>query len=242
MNQEQLLQQLNSTPLNVNVKLMELMLEEYTYNLWWTSGQAKIELQSVGISVDKDFMETKNIVRYIQEYLIAKYGDARYANGEIQVNELREEFPNDFLLGNFIDYKANTSLRKRLESLLKHVKDGYILPTFAINSANSIYTFKPAIQIPHSDLAIYLDCDYFHFYSLEDAIRAISNKKADSQIITVIKKTVYYRNQKYLEKKEKKRQEALKIINELPEFMPLFSYYDDFDLEYLGLSHLFDDE
>lgn len=226
MNQEQLLQRLNSTPLNVNVKLMELMLGEYNYNSWWTSSQVKIELQSVGISVDKHFMETKNIVRYIQEYLIAKYGDARYANREIQVDELGKEFPNDFILGDFNKYKANISLKKRFQSLLKHAKDEYI---------------QPAIQIPHYNLAMYLDCDYYHFDSLKDAIKAISNKKADSQIVTVIKKTVYFRNQKYLDKREKEQQEALKIINEI-DFIPLCSYYDDFDLEYLGLSYLFEDE
>ncbi|MDQ0216665.1 hypothetical protein J2S13_003139 [Oikeobacillus pervagus] len=215
MNQEKLLQRLNSIPLNVNVKLMELKLNEYLENIWRASEWVKIELESIGLSVDEDFMETKNIVRYIKEYLIVKYRDARYANGEIQDNDLREEFPNDFLLGNFIDYKANISLRKRLESLLKHVKDGYIQPTFAINSANSIYTSKPAIQIPHSDLALYLDCDLHHFDSLEEAMNAISNAKADSEIITVIKKTVYFRTPKYYEEKERKRQEAIKVIDEL---------------------------
>jgi hypothetical protein len=236
MNQEQLLQQLNGTPLNINVKLMELMLKEHHYNLWWASGQVKIELQSFSISVDKDFMETKNIVRYIQEYLIAKYGDARYAEGEIQVNELKEEFPNDYLLHNFFDYNTNTSLKIRLGSLLRHVKDGYIQPTFAINSANSIYTSKPAIQIPHSDLALYLDSDFHHFDSIEEAMNAISKAKADSEIITVIKKTVYFRTPKYYEEKERMRQEAIEEINNLG-FMPLISYMSEFELEFLGLSY-----
>ena len=136
---------------------------------------------------------------------------------------------------------ANTSLRKRLEFLLKHVKDGYIQPTFAINSANSIYTSKPAIQIPHSDLAIYLDCDCHHFDSIEKAINAISKAKTGSEIITVIKKTVYFRTPKYFEEKERKRQEAIKVINEI-DFIPLLSYYNEFELEYLGLSYLLGDE
>lgn len=240
MNQEQLLQRLNNAPLNVNTKLMKLKLSEYRQDIVLAIERLKSELKSVGIYVEKDFMEPKNIVQYIQKYLTIKYGDSPYAKGEIQLNKLQEEFPNDILLYNFFDYKANTSLEKRLESLLKHVKDGCIHPTFAINSANSIYTSKPAIQIPHSDLALYLDCDFHHFNSLEDAMNAISNAKAYSEIITVIKKTVYFRTPKYFEEKERERQEAIEGINNLG-FMPLISYISEFELEYLGLSYFLDD-
>lgn len=241
MNQEQLLQRLNSTPLKVNVKLMELKINEYDENIWRTKTRVKEEMEEVGISLDKDYMKDKYIIEYINICQINEYSDSCFSYGKIDLNALKEAFPNDYLVNNYLKYRENTSLKKRLESLLKHVKDGSIQPTFAINSANSIYTSKPAIQIPHADLALYLDCDLHHFDSLEEAMNAISNAKADSEIITVIKKTVYFRTPKYYEEKERKRQEAIKVIDELT-FMPILSYCDELELEYLGLSYFLEGE
>lgn len=241
MNQDQLLHRLNNTPLKVNQKLMELKLLLYTQDIWRNNEFIKIDIKEGGMNVEQDYIQDHHIIEYINLLNADKNSKPYFADGKIDLNILKEAFPSEPFVDTYFSYRKNVSLMKRLQSLLKHVKDGCIHPTFAINSANSIYTFKPAIQISHSDLAMYLDCDYYHFHSLKDALKAISNKRAGSQIITVVKKTVYFRNQKYLEKMTKKRQEALKIINEI-DFIPLCSYYDDFDLEYLGLSHLFEDD
>lgn len=241
MNEEQLLHHLNNNPLKVNTKLMELKLLRYAQDIWRKNEFIKVDMKEGGMKVEQGYMQDHHIIEYINLLYADKNSEPYFTNGKIDLKVLKEAFPSEPLVDTYFSYRKNVALMKRLQSLLKHVKDGYIQPTFAINSANSIYTSKPAIQIPHSDLAMYLDCDYYHFDSLKDAIKAISNKKADSQIVTVIKKTVYFRNQKYLDEKEKEQQEALKIINEI-DFIPLCSYYDDFDLEYLGLSHLFEDE
>ena len=72
-------------------------------------------------------------------------------------------------------------------------------------------------------------------------MNAISKAKADSEIISVIKKTVYFRTPKYFEEKERKRQEAIEGINKL-DFIPIICYLSEVELEYLGLSYFLEGE
>lgn len=241
LNEEQLLHRLNNNPLKVNTKLMELKLLRYAQDIWRKNEFIKVDMKDGGMNVEQDYMQDHHIIEYINLLNADKNSESYFADGKLNLNILKEAFPSEPFVDTYLSYRKNVSLMKRLQSLLKHVKDGYIHPTFAINSANSIYTSKPAIQIPHADLALYLDCDFHHFNSIEEAMNAISKAKADSEIITVIKKTVYFRTPKYFEEKERKRQEAIKVINEI-DFIPLLSYHDEFELEYLGLSYFLEDE
>ena len=223
---------------------MRIRLKEYDDTIRRAKEYIYDEMASVGIKVN-DYMSEKSVVNYCNQYLVKRFTQNKpyHFDDKQKFNliTLKELFPSESLINAYIAYRECLSLKKRFESILKHEKNGYIQPTFAINSAGSIYTAKPALLLPHSELALYLNCDYYHFDTLDKAMNAILNAKADSEIITVIKKTVYFRNKKYLAEKEKKRHEAIKVMNE-NDFIPLLSYYDEFDFEYLGLNFLLYDD
>lgn len=239
MNEEQLLQRLNHTTLAVNGNLIKLKIQDCHERMRFLEARIKDEMKLAGMRIGEDFMEERYIIEYINWYLLAKDDDPLFLNGKINLNVLWDNFSNDSLIRSYLSYRKHNSRIKQKETLLKQIKDGCIQPKFAINSAGSVYTAKPSFQIPHSDLAYYFDCTYYHFDSLEKAMKAIANAKKDTEIVTVIKKTVYYRNTKYFEEKEKRRQELIKEAQK-NDFIPLICYSDECELEYLGLSYLLD--
>lgn len=239
MNKEQLLQRLNHTPLAVNENLIKLKIQDCHEWMQIPEGRVKDEMKLASMRVGEDFMEEKYIIEYINRYLLDKDDAPLFLNGKINLNVIRDNFSNDSLINSYLYYRKYKSRIKQNETLLKQIKDGCIQPKFAINSAGSIYTAKPSLQIPHDDLACYFDCTYYHFDSLERAMKAIANAKKDTEIVTVIKKTVYYRNTKYFDEKEMRRQEVIKEAQN-NDFIPLICYSDECELEYLGLSYLLD--
>ncbi|TSI02540.1 hypothetical protein [Lysinibacillus sp. BW-2-10] len=244
MDYEQVLHCLNNTRIKINTKLMQIKLKEYEDTITSATEYILDKMASVGIK-NIEHISEKSVVDYCNEYLVNTFtqNTPYHLNQNEQFNliALKEHFPKESFVIAYLALREWLSLKKRYTSLLKHEKNGFIQPIFAVNSISSIYTAKPTLLLPHSDLALYLDCDCHHFNSLEEAMNVISNAKADSEIITVIKKTVYFRTPKYYEEKENKRQEAIKVMNRI-DFMPLFNYYDEFDLEYLDLSYLLDND
>lgn len=189
--------------------------------------------------MENETLNEEFVVDYINKHLNPVIETPLLNQGRLDQKELEKAFPDDFIILTYLSYKRENSLIRRYTSLLNQLENGYIQPLFSINSASSIYTAKPSIQIPHADLALFLDCDCHHFDTLEEAINALSNAKGDLELITVIKKTVYFRNEKYRHKKEDKRQEVLNKYNKSDhDFIPFVSYYNEVELEWLGLSHL----
>jgi hypothetical protein len=236
MNQEELLQRLNQTPIKLHVELMKLRLRDFNSTIQSTEEFIKREMQSKGMDIGKDFMKEANIIKYINQHLINKYKgyNAFDENKKIDLLELEERFPSEPFIIAYSYYRNCYSLKQRYEYILRHEKNGYIQPTFAINSKGNIYTSKPPLQLSQTHTKQSFDCDSFTFDSLEKATNAIKSAKEDTEIITVLKSTVYYRNNKYKQEKEKRRQDILKRIEEQCDFMPLEDYYDEFTLSDLG--------
>lgn len=108
-----------------------------------------------------------------------------------------------------------------------------------MNTAGKIYTSKPPLTLSHQYLCYYFDCKCYYFKTLEDATRAIDRAKESSKIITVLNATVYYRNANYEQEKEEAKQAFLQEYERNPyDFVPFFLNEHEFELEYLGLSHL----
>jgi trans-2-enoyl-CoA reductase len=236
MNQDELLQRLNKTPIKLHVELMKLRLRDFNSTIQSTEEFIKREMQSKGMDIQKEFMKEANISKYINQHIINKYKgyEVLDENMKIDLHVLEEMFPSEPLIIAYSYYRNCYSLKQRYEYILRHEKNGYIQPIYAINSIGNIYTSKPPLQLSQTHLKQSFDCDSFTFDSLEKAIKAIKNAKEDTEIITVLKSTVYYRNNKYKHEKEKRRQDILKMIDEQCSFMPLEAYYDEFTLEELG--------
>jgi hypothetical protein len=236
MNQEELLHRLNKTPIKLHFELMKLRLRDFNSTIQSTEEFIKREMDSKGIEIGKDFMKEINIIQYINQHLINRYKgyEALDEKKKIDPNVLEEMFPSEPFIIAYSYYRNCYSLKQRYEYIMRHEKNCSIQPTFAINSKGNIYTSKPPLQLTQTHLKQSFDCDSFTFDSLEKAMKAIANAKEDTEIITVLKSTVYYRNNKYKQEKEKRRQDILKMIEEQCDFMPLEAYYDEFTLEQLG--------
>lgn len=241
MHVDELLQQLNRTPLKVNSKLMYLVLNDHDQIIKSAKEYIYQEMASAGMKVNANSISERAVVDYCNQYLIKKYSHNRPyyfdTNEKFNASAFQEHFPKEPLVNAYVMYRESYSLKKRHEALLKYEKNGYIQPILAVNSASSVYASKPALQLPYADLALYLDCNFHHFETLEKAMKAISNAKEDSEIITVIRTTVFYRNSRYKQEKEKRRQEVITEIEAESPFMVLEPYYGEFILEELGYSY-----
>lgn len=241
MHVEVLLQQLNHTPLKINTKLMYLKLEEHDQDIKSAKEYIYHEMTSAGMKINENYISERAVVDYCNQYLIKKYSHNRPyyfdASEKFNVTDFQEHFPKEPLVNAYVMYRESYSLKKRYEAILKYEKNGYIQPIFSVNSAGSIYSSKPALQLPYADLALYLDCNFHHFETFEKALKAVSKAKEDSEIITVLRTTVFYRNFRYKQEKEKRRQEVITAIEAESPFMLLEPYYGEFTLEELGYSY-----
>lgn len=240
LNKDELLQYLNKTPIKLNIGLIKEHLAETTWIIKRDSQNIISEMKSKTIQVKGDFIKESAIIEFIENHLDSPNNEY-IVNGRISLAKLETAFPCNPFVSTYLNYRRGISLKQKLELLLEHENNGTIQPSFFFNSADSIYT-KPALQIPYWSLAQYFDCDYYSFSSFKDLIRAVSNAKIDSEIITVIRKTVFYRNANYKKDKEKRRQKILKMIKEQYDFIPLESYYEEFTLEELGYKLISSDE
>jgi len=244
MNYDQLLHHLNNTPIKINAKLMRISLKNYNDTITKAKEYIYDKMVSKEIKIDNNYLSEKSVVNYCNQFLVWRYDKNKpyllNNNEKFHPTTLQEHFPSESFVSAYIAYRECLSLKKRYEAILKHEKNGYIQPTFAINSAGSIYTSKPALPLRHQSLANYFDCNSHYFKTLDKAMEAIENAKEDSQIITVLKTTVYYRNSNYEQEKEQIKQAFLKEIEEgINDPIILFFLEDhEFDLEYYGLSHL----
>lgn len=238
---ESLLQLLNRTPLKINTKLMYLVLKEHDQAIKSAKEYIYHEMASAGMEINANSISERAVVDYCNQYLIKKYSQNKPyyfdAIEKFNVTAFQNHFPEEPLVNAYVIYRESLSLKRRYEDILKYEKNGYIQPTFAVNSALKIYASKPALQLPYADLALFLDCDFHYFETLEKAMKAVSNAKKDSEIITVIRTTVFYRNSCYKLEKEKRRQEIITMIESDLGFIPLEPYYEEFTLEELGYSY-----
>ena len=241
MHVEDLLQQLNRTPLKVNTELLSLVLKDQDQIIKSAKEYIYHEMTSAGMKINENYISERAVVDYCNQYLIKKYSHNRPyyfdANEKFNAPDFQKHFPKEPLVNAYVELRESHSLKKRYEAILKHEKNGYIQPTFSVNSALKIYASKPALQLPYADLALFLDCDFHYFETLEKAMKAVSNAKKDSEIITVIRTTVFYRNSCYKLEKEKRRQEIITMIESDLGFIPLEPYYEEFTLEELGYSY-----
>lgn len=244
MNQSQLLHHLNNTPIKINAKLMQIKLREYEQTITRAKEYIRNKMASKGIGISNNCMSEQAVVNYCNEFLVWRFSQNKpYLYNDIEkfnLTTLQEHFPSEPFVNAYVAYRESLSLKKRYEAILKHERNGYVQPTFNINSAGSIYTSKPALLLPHHSLARYFDCNYHYFKTLDEAVNAIRNAKKDSYIVTVLKTTVYYRNSAYEQEKEKGKKTLLRKIEEgQKDPLILFSKkHYEFDLEYFGLSHL----
>ncbi|MQR93700.1 hypothetical protein [Fictibacillus phosphorivorans] len=236
MNQEELLLRLNNSPIKFHVELMKLHLREFKSFIQSSEEFIRQEMLTKGMNMQIDYMKEVNIIKYINEQLIKKYYGLQPLNDNEKINliHLEEMMPSEPFIEAYLSFRKNSSVKKRYESILAYEKNGFIQPTFALNSKGYIYTSKPALTLPQNHLERYFDCDSFKFESLEKAMKAIENAKVDTEIITILMATVYYKNEKYKYEKEKRRQAILSLINKECDFMPLEDYYDEFTLSDLG--------
>lgn len=237
MDHEQLLHRLNNTPIKINAPLMRIKLNETNEAIARAKKYLHYKLSSVGIEQGEDISD-KIVVTYCNRYLVKKLSPNKPYhmgnNEKFSLETLKEHFPNETIVNTYLELRECLSLKKRYEAILKHEKNGYIQPTFAINASGSIYTAKPALQLPYPELAQYFDCNHYYFNSLQEAVKAVTNAKEDSEIIAIVRTTVFYRNARSKQEKEKRRQEIITMIEAEPEFMPLEPYYEEFTLDDLG--------
>jgi hypothetical protein len=230
MDTNQLINFLNKTPIKVNTGLIKVYLSEHYMSMKQAEGHLLYEMLSKGFELD-----WKNLNDSEKNRLINRYFQEQYSiRDQINFHELKKAFPEESDISTWLWYQKEQSLLKRHQLLLTHEKNGYIQPKFAINSAGSIYTAKPSLQLPYLTLSQFFDCDFLTFDSLSKATKAISNAKKDSEIISVIRTTVFYRNIYYKKEKEKRKQRIIEEISKEPDFMPLERSYDGFTLQQLG--------
>lgn len=238
MTNNNLLQRLNTTPIKLHVELMKLHLQDFTFLIQSAETFIKEEMMKKGMLIGKKYMEEENIIKFINQFLIKNPKDQTFLfnNQRIDLALLKQIFPNEPFILAYSQFREYCSLKLRYESILKFENNGYIQPTFGINTKGNIYTFKPALLLPQSTLKQIFDCDSYTFSSLEKAMNAIENAKEDTEIITVLKSTVYFRNNKYKQEKEKRRHALIKFIEEQGAFILSDLYYEEFTLSELGYS------
>lgn len=236
MNYEQLLAQLNSTPIKIKTDLMKLKLRDHKDTLKSARKYIKEQMVLKGSKIEEIPLNNTSMIQFINQYVVDPLKGQKKLDPAQKISKqaLKESYPESMFVYAYTLAIECYSLIKGYEIVLKHAKDGFIQPKFTF-SAGKIYTSSPSLQLPHSELSLFFDCDSYYFHSLEDARRAIENAKPDSQIITVNKTTIYYRNNRYEGEKEKRRQAILKEIGyDQYDFLPLDDYYGEFTLKELG--------
>lgn len=244
MTYEMLLERLNNTPIKINPQLLKICIKDCISVIRDAEKFIRDEMISNGIKVDNNFMSEQSIINFCNQFFVRRYSNNTHYiledNAKISLSKLSEHFPRESFVIAYIEYRKCLLLKKKYEAILQHERDGFIQPKFSINSVGNIYTSKPALTLPHQFLNAIFDCKSHHFNTTEDAMAAIANAKESSEIITVINKTVYYRNENYEKEKEMDRQAFIKHVEDgLNDNLIIFLFEEwEYELEYYGLNHL----
>lgn len=237
-----LLERLNNTPIKVNSHLLKISIKNCKSVIKNAQEFIHSEMTSKGVKANNNFLSDQSITNYCNQFLISRYNhNEPYIledNAKINLNKLTEHFPRESFVIAYIEYRKCLLLKKKYEAIIQHERDGYIQPKFSINSVGNVYTSKPALTLPHQFLNAIFDCKSHHFNTTEDAMAAIANAKGSSEIITVINKTVYYRNENYENEKELDKQVFIKQVEDgINDKLILFPFEDwEFELEFYGLN------
>lgn len=231
MNQEELLKMLNNTPITIDVELIKNNIAHYEDEANRYAGFVKEGMKLKRFKTTKDPLSESAIMEYVTQKLVTRRELNEVFGKRINYRIFEKWFTNpskdqgsdhygdEVTLYYFYYYKVKRE-KQRLESILKHVIDGKIQPTFNINSAGILYTSKPAIQFSPRELEGLFNCKSFTMKSLDDVAKAVANKKGNSTILAVINTTVYFTNGKEEEETLKQQAEIDQLIEESP-YIPL---------------------
>ncbi|WP_035668577.1 hypothetical protein [Halalkalibacter akibai] len=244
MTYEMLLERLNNTPIKINPNLLNICIKNCKSTIENAEEFIRNEMISKGVKANTNFMSDSSIINYCNKFLISRYNHNKPYTLEdkarINLNHLAEHFQGESFVIAYIEYRKWLLLKKKYEAILQHERDGSIQPKFAINSVGNVYTSKPSLTLPHQFLNSIFDCKSHHFNTIEEAMTAMDNAKESSEIITVINKTVYYRNENYEKEKEIDRQAFIKQVEDgVNDNLLLFLFEEwEYELEFYNLNHL----
>ena len=190
MDKGQLLTLLNRKHLEINLPFVEAQITAKLEEIKSIERKIREFISSYLTSVADSFA-TDRYQRWFINHKIFKKNRVEKISARL-LEELYEETQEEYFLWILKHRKLNDSL-KRYQLLQRSVDArGRILPEFAINTAQSIYTAKPALRFSIQELERILNAKSHYCETLDEALQFISTS-SDIELIAVIKTTVYYR-------------------------------------------------
>lgn len=189
MEKDQLLVLLNRKPLEIDMSFIERQIAEKVAEMKKLEGKILDFIASYKITIAENFATD----RFQKWFLNNKmFKSNRVVKISVRLlEELYAETKQEYFLILLQYRKLNDSL-KRYQLLRDSIDaDGKIQPEFSINSAQSIYTSKPALVFSIQELEQILKAQSYYCETLDEALKFVSS--TSNELIAIIKTTIYFR-------------------------------------------------
>jgi len=187
--QFELLEKLNKTGIEINTTYIEQQImtlrEELNVHLEVIKAYVISKGSSPTARMDSDEFQKQ----FINSKIYKNKRVDRVSNKLVE--ELYDETGENYFLA-LLHYRKVTDRLKRYQRLLNEVTDnGRITPAFSINSAQCVYTEKPALTFPTEELEQLFRSKSQYCETLGEVLQFIAATTHD--VLAVVTTTVYYR-------------------------------------------------